>query len=328
MHVDLSNWLRTTISTTRQDGLGGLLWATYHGYLGGWISLSSRYPIGKNIYERDWDLLIVLDACRVDALREVAPEYDFLGPVESMRSVGSTSSEWVLNTFTSNHRREIGETTYVTSNFFAHRVLSEGMRAPMEDQSIDQPVPLCSSKWDVVTESDLANLDKVWTYVDSDEGGGFPPRPVTDRSIQLARTAQTDKMIVHYMQPHAPYIGEGVSAELKDETQAMIRFRKGEFSREQIWEAYLANLRHVLNEVELLLKNVDADSVAITADHGEALGEFGAYSHPFGWLHPAVKRVPWVETQSTDAETYQPALNPSEKHQTDIEQRLEDLGYV
>jgi len=41
-------------------------------------------PVGTNIYERDWDALVVLDACRVDILREVADEYEFIDEVDSV----------------------------------------------------------------------------------------------------------------------------------------------------------------------------------------------------------------------------------------------------
>jgi hypothetical protein len=30
------------------------------------------------VYDLEWDTLIILDTCRVDALRTVADEYDFL----------------------------------------------------------------------------------------------------------------------------------------------------------------------------------------------------------------------------------------------------------
>ncbi|PSP48877.1 hypothetical protein BRC67_12005, partial [Halobacteriales archaeon QH_3_68_24] len=45
-------------------------------------------------------------------------------------------------------------------------------------------------------------------------------------------------------------------------------------------EAYLDNLRIVLDEVAVLLENIDADTVAITTDHGEAFGERNFYRHP------------------------------------------------
>jgi len=44
------------------------------------------------------DLLVVLDACRTDALSAVADEYDGLIDHEAVWSLGSTSDEWFAHT--------------------------------------------------------------------------------------------------------------------------------------------------------------------------------------------------------------------------------------
>jgi hypothetical protein len=38
---------------------------------------SPLFESGINIYEKDWDLLVVLDTCQVDAMKEVIGEYYF-----------------------------------------------------------------------------------------------------------------------------------------------------------------------------------------------------------------------------------------------------------
>lgn len=53
------------------------------------VFLSTRDRLGTNVFTRDWDLLVILDACRVDAMREVAGEYEFIQKVDSIRSVGA-----------------------------------------------------------------------------------------------------------------------------------------------------------------------------------------------------------------------------------------------
>jgi hypothetical protein len=56
----------------------------------------------------------------------------------------------------------------------------------------------------------------------------------------------------------------------------------GDGDEEEIWESYIENLRYVLDHVEVLLENVDAEEVAISADHGNAKGEWGCLRTP-GW---------------------------------------------
>lgn len=53
-----------------------------------WLSERST-----NVFEREWDILLVLDACRVDLLASVADEYEFVQGGRSIYSVGGTSPE-------------------------------------------------------------------------------------------------------------------------------------------------------------------------------------------------------------------------------------------
>jgi glucan phosphoethanolaminetransferase (alkaline phosphatase superfamily) len=131
------------------------------------------------------------------------------------------------------------------------------------------------------------------------------------------------------MQPHRPYIGEDLPPELRG-TSITGKLIDGQISKEEAWEAYLDTLRYVLDEVEILLENIDADNVVITADHGEGFGEYGSYGHDFGWPHPVEKKVPWAETRATDTGEYVVSENTksNEDDSTSVEERLKNLGYI
>jgi hypothetical protein len=126
------------------------------------------------------------------------------------------------------------------------------------------------------------------------------------------------------MQPHEPHIGEkyGLGQNI------FVPLRKGNITREEAWRSYLENLRLVLAELRILLNNINAEKAIITADHGEAFGEFGFYSHQIGCPLSCVRRVPWVETKATDEETLMPKLDPERNEGASLEQHLEDLGYL
>jgi chemotaxis signal transduction protein len=103
----------------------------------------------------------------------------------------------------------------------------------------------------------------------------------------------------------------------------------GRGDRDEIWEAYIENLRYVLDSVEILLENIDAGKVVITSDHGNAMGEWGVYEHPLGVPIDSVKNVPWYETTAIDNGTRTPAS--SEREYTDdseVESQLKSLGYM
>jgi len=85
----------------------------------------------------------------------------------------------------------------------------------------------------------------------------------------------------------------------------------------------------VLDAVELLLKNVDANTVVITADHGEAFGEWGFYKHVIACPISVVREVPWITTAASDSGVYEPAApGITNQSEASAEQRLEELGYL
>lgn len=265
---------------------------------------------GENIFEDDWDILLVLDACRVDLLQEVKNEYTFLESIDTRRSVGSTSSEWMDNTFTEEYRDIVANTVYVTGN-------------PFSDEHADP--------------ADFAEVDEVWRDGWDEDAETIPPRPLTDRAIAHWRSiGATDKMIVHYMQPHYPFLGSsidgsGLSLESWgkkfDSKNVWELLRDGDIELDDIWGAYRENLRTVLNDVQLLLEVIDADTVAITSDHGNGVGELGVYGHPEGICLSALRDVPWITTSAKKVRDYEPETIRNPGSENDVSDRLEALGY-
>lgn len=298
----------------------------YKYYVGLWTTITSRKPIGTNIYERDWDILILLDTCRIDALENLQPEYDFLSDVSSIISVGSTSNEWMANTFTEDYINEVNDTIYVSANGYSSRVFEERLY-PEVHMSTKQHPPAWP-KDNICYPEDFYELDQVWRYAPQNNPGHTLPEYVTDRAITHNRTTDANRLIVHFNQPHAPYIAKAIENN-RDlhfyEESPFKALRNGE-SKSKVWDTYLDNLRMVLDNVEILLKNASADKVAISADHGEAFGEWGMYGHLPGMIHPHVKRVPWLITSATDTGEYTPTLEQKETDR-DTEEHLRALGY-
>jgi hypothetical protein len=325
MTTDVRGWLTDTRDQMADDVVGGIQLGAYYLFVGLWLSVSTRLRFGTPAYERDWDLLIVLDTCRTDAMAAVADEYDFLAEREAIWSPGSTSSEWVAHTFDRSYAQAIARTGYVTANPHSEVVLRNRLMPPQY-----VAVPATWPIWDPVEPDGFGLLDEVWTDARDERLGVVPPAILTDRTIAAGRDADLDRLIAHYMQPHAPYIAGAVDGDKPISGTCAEPFealRRGEADRETIWNHYLDNLRLVLDEVASLLENVDADQVVITADHGEAFGEWGYYEHPVGCPLPVVKRVPWVETTAVDRGTRTPVPADSQGVTAQVETQLRDLGY-
>jgi len=284
------------------------------------VYLCSTLELGHNIFDNEWDTLVILDTCRPDALRIVADEYPFIQreSISTKWSVGGDSPEWIANTFDEKHIEEIRNTAYITSNPNAVPVLETGFNTGRHGEQITRANINRVSKFGnstTVKSNAFARYESL--YNNSVEHGPFPdPRIVTDYAINTGREYDINRLIVHYMPPHAPYLAEY--------TDGNLQLRKE--GREKTYKAYLDNLRWVLDEVSLLLRNLDSETVVLTSDHGESFTLFGE-DHISGSIHPSIRKVPWCTTTGTDTQSYEPTITNQEVDQS-VDEVLKALGYI
>jgi hypothetical protein len=319
--MSLRDWVGNTTTRVREDGLSGVAESGRRLYTGFWRVAGSRLPLGTNIYDREWDVLVLLDGCRVDLLSEMAPEYPYLLPVDSIRSVGSSSREWLAKTFVAAHADKVGRTVYVTANPYTEEILSPG-------GATNNRSPFNPANWSSLNAAEFERVEEVWQDGWDDSLGTVPPRRVTDRAITVARNESPERLIVHYMQPHQPFV-ETVADDQPDWTRGNCwrAIQRGDVSKNTVWAAYGRNLRLAMEEVSLLRQSIDAARLVVSSDHGNAFGEWGIYGHPNGSLHPAVKHVPWAVTNAADTGEYDPDVE-RESSEASVEERLDGLGYL
>jgi len=292
--------------------------------------------IGTNVFTRDWDLLVVLDTCRVDALNALADEYDFLTETTGIQSVGGATPEWIAATFDNAFADQIERTAYLAANASADKVLERHDVSPLWDVRESHLAFRLIRHFDTVDATQLGRLEHLWQYEPKGEtgdlghkSGATPPRYSTDRTVAVGREENFDRLIVHYHQPHTPYVANAIAEgrSLRHYEEDPFRYIRQTGDRETVWETYLDELRWVLDDVAVLLENVDAERAVISADHGEALGEHGTYGHLIGSLNPVIRRVPWVETTATDTGSYEPTFDPPTERDVSADDQLEALGY-
>lgn len=150
--------------------------------------------------ESDWDYCLVLDACRYDVFRDVYDEY-LDGTLEKRQSVGSSTPEWASKTFTGDH-----DIAYFSGNPFIN----------------DLGIPLNELKWGAScdyewTASDhITDIFDVWQTHWDDDLGTVPPAGIEAAfREESAAVARADRTVLHYMQPHAPYLSYGSGGKLK-----------------------------------------------------------------------------------------------------------------
>jgi hypothetical protein len=290
----------TQLRAAGLDAVRELAWRSYLRH--------ARHLEADAVFDADWDLLVVLDACRADLWSEVVGPDDDL-PVGTTRiSPGGTSTEWLDAVFGDRPRDALSDVGYVTAN-------------PYSDAHVDGDA--------------LGHLGEVWRDAWDDDRGTVLPRAVTDAAVRAGRDRDLDRLVVHYMQPHFPSIADGRDDGIAldswgDRPLAVWRdLRCGRRSTADVWAAYRANLEAVLADVRLLLSNVEADRAVVTADHGNAVGERGIHGHAAGLALPALREVPWAVTTATDTGRYQPPPGHTRTGDTDatVAARLDALGY-
>lgn len=277
--------------------------------------VTGRSSEGKNIFEDDWDALIVLDGLRKDLMEETVSEYDFLGTdsVDEFHSLGSASQEWMDRNFTGEYQDEMAETVMVTGNAFSKTRLDQ---------------------------DNFQHLEEAWRYAWDSETEMVRPKPITDSTINYGRQEDPERMIVHYMQPHYPFvdspeIGCGVKpksfGKVNSEKQPWDELLVGDITEEKLWNAYRENLHYVMEEVERLSENLDADKTVITADHGNGIGRMNSedrwvYGHLEGVAVDSLRKVPWVETSFQDLKQDYPETHEETQHER--EEVMRALGYA
>lgn len=326
--MSFADWLAESRDRFREQPFRDATRETAVAFVNGAARRTIDSVLGDSVWDRDWDVLVVLDATRVDLMREVAPDVDELPDrVASRWSEASCSLDWIDRVFGDAHRADALQAGYVTAN-------------PFSGHDADAALSV-----DLVEGHDVGYLDEVWRDGWQDVGDGVetvPPNVVTDRAIDAWRRRDEldiDRLIVHYMQPHQPFVSR--PAWLRDSSNLANLMepgreagfciweatRDGRFDADKVWEAYRENLHWVLADVtERLLLNCDA-RIALTADHGNGMGEWGVWGHPPGAVTPAVRKVPWLTVTGSDERTVIP--DTARADETDgVETQLAALGYV
>jgi len=154
----------------------------------------------QRFLESEWDYCLVLDACRYDVFRDVYDEY-LDGTLEKRWSTGSSTPEWAYRTFTGDH-----DIAYFSGNPFIN-----GLGIPLNELKWGAS---CEYPWTATDH--LSNVFDVWKRGWDDDLGTVPPAGIeTVFREEQAAVERAERTVLHYMQPHAPYLSRGTGQKLK-----------------------------------------------------------------------------------------------------------------
>lgn len=277
------------------------------------------------VAEEDWDNLVILDACRYDTFDECSTLH---GTLECRISKGTNTGEFLGSNFAD---EEFHDIVYVTGNPHVSR-LCEGY--------FHDIVPVWETDWD-----DALNT--------------VTPAAMVEATEAAVETYPNKRIISHWVQPHAPYIGkfaqetfgvetgitinrmmatgeiDDVDASRENYPNSWSRFLGGEISKSDMIKAYRENLELALEPLEELLDELSGKTV-VTSDHGEMFGGVAwplpirRHGHGTKVHTPALVKVPWltVEHETRRETTAEEPFDNEQNHGEQIRDRLADLGYV
>lgn len=272
------------------------------------FGLRNGFPDGVDIFEEDWDNLIILDACRYDVFEDAV---DLPGNLEKRKSRGTATPEFIQNNFSD---RELHDTVYITGN-----------------------------SWYLKLKDDInSEVYRIYDVTDNSD------RNKIDRLTQCAKDCvdrhPNKRLIIHYIPPHHPYVGTTADKHFPpydDQLDDFFnRIQRGDIdiTDEMLSEAYYENLERVIPKVEELISVFQGKTV-VTGDHGEMLGEnskpipISTYGHPSGLYVDELLTIPWNIVDNSGRKEII-AEEPGNEIDTSysstdktIDERLQDLGY-
>lgn len=256
--------------------IANILVLFFHKYIYSLFESSSS----SSIMEGDWDYLIVLDCCRYDYFKKYN---DIDGKLNKIKSKGSTTKEWRDKNFT----RKYDDVLYISANPFI---------SDLEVFGFDG-------------DEHFFHVENAWDYAWDDKLGTVPPERVVDIFSQMKEKHPDKKMIIHFLQPHLPYIGDK-KLNINDfdtglDEEELVWFNN--IFRSFLWNislgkittrdwkvAYSDNLKYVLKHVEDLINHTEG-KIFITSDHGISFGEKFIHGHHTGVRTSEIVEVPWFK---------------------------------
>lgn len=272
-----------------------------------------------DVMNKDWDNLVLLDACRCDYFND---HNTISGDLSNVISHGGRSWEFMQGNFVG---EQFHDTVYVTANPHTDK---------LDDDTFHAIEPLYINAWDKENETVL-------------------PEDVSQAALNAHEQYPNKRILIHFMQPHRPYLGDTAeelqneyeirgfnrhiahSSETPDTTSFSMLIENGEIPIDKARTAYSETLDIVLDQVKMLVKQLSGKTV-VSADHGEMLGErIIPFTTPkFGHSHEYIRnktlyQVPWLELPADERRKVksEDPVDFNGGNSETVEDRLQSLGY-
>jgi len=264
------------------------------------ISILYRKNNGFYIFNEVWDNMIILDACRYDIFEEQYKNKKMRGTLKKKISRGSHTTTFLIENFT---KRRYDDILYITSNPYVDKLI----------------------------QNKVFKVISVWKDGWSKRYHTVLPETMYEYAVDAIINNPDKRLIIHFMQPHYPYIGYTIGSDasnnlkrsiLKEPIKKKDSKKKNKrntdifsyycidlytiINRNIHFKLYKNNLKLALPYVEKLIDLLPGKTI-VTADHGEAIGDIfhplfpiRIYGHNKYLRIPIITHVPWLSINGTE----------------------------
>ncbi|MFW9820771.1 MAG: hypothetical protein ACFFE5_14270 [Candidatus Thorarchaeota archaeon] len=227
------------------------------------------------VLDKDWDYLIVLDACRYDLFKLVVnKDSDYI------ISGGSVTQEWLRWNF----KGSFPNIVYIAGN---PHLSSFNLSKTFGRNPFFKVIDVWDFGWDKLLKT-------------------VPPNKVTESTLKEINIHPEKRIIIHYNQPHHPFLANKELLQYDDgtwhkvaksnwrqkKTSIFEAAKSGIIPVKMLWQGYIENLKIVMKDVYQLVVNLSG-KVVITSDHGNHLGEYMLFGHQSHLRTKELVKVPW-----------------------------------
>jgi len=257
------------------------------------INYLNRDLNGIKIFNYSWDNLIILDACRYDLFENEWEKTNINGNLYKAKSSGSHTKSFIKNNFKKDFYNNL---VYITANPHV----------------------------DILLKNRIYKIISVWKSDWNEKYHTVLPEVIYQHAIDASIKFPDKKLIIHFMQPHYPYIGYNLrdksleylkqaalnENKIKSDVnhkESLLTWHSSKIYRiidkKEHYRLYKKNFLIVWSYVLKLIKNLSG-KIIITSDHGEAFGEkihplipIKFYGHKEGININPLRNIPWLEIE-------------------------------
>jgi hypothetical protein len=260
-----------------------------------------KYGSGIDVTEKDWDNLIILDACRYDVFQKYSRFSE--ASTTKVISQGSWSFEWQKNNFVG---KSLHDTIYITANHYAERI----------------PVGTFFKTVNSLTLDD-----------------GIHPSVVKRLAKEAHRQHPDKKLIVHFMQPHTPHYSHYTPNQDIDIWELYLnnKITKSQLFDSYVQnlhfvEGYVEDLLNDLEGKTIITSDHGENLGELGFNHAVWTGDFGLQKPLLGhgFQTKECRFVPWCELafNSRRRTTSSQPIRQRREHDENIKENLRKLGYI